>query len=125
MKMKKQLRFGLVLTVVIVLGLGPQITLATAERGLLGKTTEIAKRVASPVSKSVNPVRPRFTSRLLSKRPTQDVGARSSQPGQTNTVLPDGRTIKIGGLQAEGPVSTVSIDDFQFQLQHARAWHTA
>jgi len=123
--MKKRLRIGLVLTIVIVLCIGPQITLATTERGLLGKKTEIAKRVSSPVIKSVNPVRPRFTSKLLPKRPTQDVGTAVSRPGQTTTVLPDGRTIKIGGLQAEGPVSTVSIDDFQFQLQHARAWHTA
>ena len=73
--MKKRLRIGLVLTVVIVLGLGPQITLATAARGVVDRTTEIAKRVAGSVPKFVNPVRPRFSSKLLSKRPTQDVGA--------------------------------------------------
>ena len=124
--MKKRSRIGLGLTLVIALGVGPQLTLATADRGLLRKETpEIAKRVAAPRSNSIKSVRPPFTSKLLSKRPAQDASAQVSLPGQTATSLPDGRILKIGGLQEDGPASIALIGDLRFQLQRARAWHTA
>jgi RHS repeat-associated protein len=125
-KMKKRSRIGLGLTLAIALGVGPQLTLATAARGFLrNEASEAVKRVAVPVSNSIKPVRPTFSSKLLSKRPAQDASAHAIIPGQTATPLPDGRILKIGGLQDDGPASTALIDDLRFQLQRARAWHTA
>jgi RHS repeat-associated protein len=75
------------------------------------------------VSKSSNLIKPPVSSKLLSRKPTQDSSA--GHPGQAITLLPDGKILRTGGLQEEGPTSTASIDDIRFQLQRARAWHTA
>jgi RHS repeat-associated protein len=53
--------------------------------------------------------------------------------GQTATLLPDGRTLLVGGEGPHGVVSTIAIKDpqtgstteFKSGLLHARAWHTA
>jgi Big-like domain-containing protein/galactose oxidase-like protein len=124
--MKKRSRIGLGLTLVTVLAVGPQFTLATTARGHLGnKPTETAKRIAAPPGHSVKPARTPFTSKLLLKRPSPSASAQPGLPGQTSTLLSDGHTLKIGGLQEDGPSSIALIGDLSFQLQRARAWHTA
>src|SRR4029077_16466210 len=53
-------------------------------------------------------------------------------PGQTATLLPDGRTLLVGGEGLNGPLSAAAVRDSQTgvvtslngQLQKARAWHT-
>ena len=57
----------------------------------------------------------------------------SALSGQTMTLLSDGRRLLTGGANAEGPVSTMAIDDpgssapyvLPTRLQRARAWHSA
>jgi RHS repeat-associated protein len=59
-------------------------------------------------------------------------GAPTLQPGQTATLLPDGRWLLIGGQAAQGPLAGVAILDPRTgivislpPLVSARAWHTA
>jgi RHS repeat-associated protein len=74
-----------------------------------------------------------FLSKLLSKRPAQNSTIDSRIPGQTITTLPDGRLLKTGGLEQQGPVSTVTIEDAgaaaasveSIRLQRSRAFHSA
>src|SRR5262245_41667506 len=56
----------------------------------------------------------------------------STPPGQTSTLLPDGRVLILGGQGAQGPTRTAVIYDPSTgatttltSLQPARAWHTA
>lgn len=59
--------------------------------------------------------------------------ASASVPGESATVLPDGRWLLLGGEGAEGPLATASLRDPQSGavtilpngLLHPRAWHTA
>jgi RHS repeat-associated protein len=54
-------------------------------------------------------------------------------PGQSQTLLPDGKVLLVGGEGPEGPLTTVDIKDAQSgksvpvsgKLRHPRAWHTA
>lgn len=55
------------------------------------------------------------------------------RPGQTVTLLPDGRSLLIGGEENGAPVATASVSDARTgipvpltrKLHRARAWHTA
>ena len=74
-----------------------------------------------------------FISKLLERRPAQDQNSDSKIPGQTITTLPGGRLLKTGGLEPQGPISTVTIEDpdstaasvERNRLQRSRAFHTA
>ena len=63
----------------------------------------------------------------------QDQSTDARVPGQTITTLPDGRLLKTGGLEQQGPVSTVTIEDAHtttqsvesIRIQRSRAFHTA
>src|SRR5580700_11124744 len=54
-------------------------------------------------------------------------------PGQSSTLLPDGRLLLLGGESPNGPLTTVAVQDPQsgattplgVQLPEPRAWHTA
>src|SRR5882724_6928819 len=54
-------------------------------------------------------------------------------PGQSQTLLPDGKVLLAGGEGPEGPLATVFIKDAQSgktvpvsgKLRHPRGWHTA
>jgi len=66
---------------------------------------------------------------------SQDAAPKPSHPtllpGQSATLLPDGRWLLLGGLSAEGPVETAVIRDGETltqlagALNRARAWHSA
>src|SRR5205814_562900 len=57
----------------------------------------------------------------------------ASLPGQTATVLPDGRILLLGGVGPSGPVATAEVQDARTGttlllpsgLLAPRAWHTA
>ncbi len=58
--------------------------------------------------------------------------AASALPGQSTTLLPDGRVLVLGGQGAQGPTGAVALFDPRTgattalpPLQQARAWHTA
>src|SRR5919197_5303117 len=69
----------------------------------------------------------------VSLRPQSGPLAPTLLPGQSVTILPDGKWLLVGGETTKGSLSTVSIWDpysgviqqLTSQLQHARAWHTA
>jgi len=75
----------------------------------------------------------RFAWTLLNKRSNQEHNAGVTIPGQTVTMLPDGRLLKTGGLEQQGPLSTVTIEGAgktaasvePSNLQRSRAFHTA
>jgi len=116
--MKKRSTCCVILSVLLVFG--PLVTMAaTVKHGV----TESAK-ASLPVSPA-RVAKPPFVSRLLSKRPEQSISPQATLPGQTVTHLPDGRILKLGGLEEEGPTSMALIGELHFQLRRARAWHTA
>jgi len=68
------------------------------------------------------------------ERTTQSAGPqRALHPGQTATLLPDGRWLFVGGEDATGPLATATVWDPARETvtpiapspQRARAWHSA
>ncbi len=65
--------------------------------------------------------------------PQSNPDGHSSLPGQSSTLMPDGRVLLLGGEANNGPVASAFLDDpktgtvtlLPNGLQHARAWHTA
>ena len=104
-----------------MLRVGPLLTLASPVGAPASKD--------SAIGKSSKPALPPFSSKLLSRRPPQDLS--SDLPGQTTTLLPDGSLLNIGGLAGDGPVTAVvvparsEIKGDPVHIQRARAWHTA
>jgi len=105
-----------------VLGAGPLLTLAAPIERRLNNSTAANFRVAGTKSEGSRSIKPILNTRLFSKRPVQSADA---SPGQTSTILPDGRLLKIGGLGIDGPVSTAVVEGSSLRLQRGRAWHTA
>jgi RHS repeat-associated protein len=69
---------------------------------------------------------------LVSFEPHGAGRAESPVPGQSTTLLPDGRVLVLGGEGAQGPTGAVGLLDPRTgvttalpPLQQARAWHTA
>src|SRR5215218_10478469 len=92
--MKTRINCGLALILSLVVGASPILTFAAgSNRSRLPKRerSKFVPKVAEP--KRVP--RPAF----------------QMQPGQSATLLPDGRTLLIGGEGANGPLATVSIRD--------------
>lgn len=120
--MRKRLAFCVSITLAVVLGFGPLLTLAAPAEKRINDSSRVAARAFAPNGEASKPAKPPFNSKLLSRRPLQNEGA---VPGQTATLLPDGRVLKIGGLEDDGPMSAALIEGSSIHVQFARAWHTA
>jgi RHS repeat-associated protein len=129
--MRKRLNFSLNIALAAIFVVNPLLTLAAPGDGSLNSSSITAARVLGAKSEPLKPVA--FTSKFLSKRPPQTASGIGSFPGQTHTLLSDGRILTIGGLEQDGPVDTAVIEDSHAQLgsaisvhlQRARAWHTS
>lgn len=108
----------------LVLGVGPLLTLA-AEKPILRDRLVSNEKLTRSTNEIPRATRVPFSSNLLSKRPTQEVSPQSKPAGQTTTLLPDGQLLKLGGLEAAGPIADGTIGDSVVRLQRGRAWHTA
>jgi RHS repeat-associated protein len=118
--MKKLITYGFVLALSLVLVFHPALILAVTKAG--SESSNIAERV--------RPIPP-----PLSKRPLATGKPRAivQLAGQTETLLPDGRLLVIGGQGTDGPTTTIAIHDsrsgeitpLSISLLQARAWHTA
>lgn len=117
--MKTRINCGLALILSVVVGTSPILTFAA---GSNRSTLTLPKREKGKfVSKPAEP-----------KRATRTV-VQVQPAGQSATLLPDGRTLLIGGEGTNGPLATVLIRDPRTQevspfaggLNQARAWHSA
>lgn len=97
--MTKRLKLMLTIVLVTLIGTGPllPVTIAAQDQ-LLAKSRGSAGTVLPGRSAPATATHPAFTSRLLSRRPAarNDANAQSATPGQTATLLSDGRVLKIG-----------------------------
>ena len=121
--MNKRIFKTLATTLIFILALGPTLHLAARSRaGAPGK-----KAVYYPLVHRKAPAhkaKPTFAAR---------VQAASLLPGQTVTLLPDGRSLLVGGESDSGPRDESAISDprsgdpvpLRSKLHHARAWHSA
>ena len=132
--MKTRVSSIVALTLSLILVAGPLLNVAYA----LQKPSLSKASTAAPLDIRANNLTSAkssapFISKLLSKRPVQDQTTDARIPGQTITTLPDGRLLKTGGLEPQGPVSTVTIEVpgtatssvEPMRLQRSRAFHTA
>ncbi|PYX74081.1 MAG: hypothetical protein DMG78_07470, partial [Acidobacteria bacterium] len=75
----------------------------------------------------------RHTSRATHRMVPQTQSNAGALPGQSQTVMPDGRILLLGGEVANGPDNRVALQDpasgsvttLAVTLLHARAWHSA
>jgi RHS repeat-associated protein len=105
------------------------ITLATGPGFSLASTTAASRKSADV------PARPKSVPRSKRAKPINLLLSQTtaSLAGYTLTLLPDGRSLLIGGETANGPQDTVSISDpntgepvpVKNKLHYARAWHSA
>src|ERR1044072_3396517 len=103
----------------IILACGPCLALATPsrEKKLVYRPAETAKKPSTKVA------------RPFAVRPQ----ASALRPGQTSTLLSDGRSLLIGGEEKGRSLATAAISDARTgvpvplagKLQRARAWHSA
>lgn len=117
--MKKLITYGFVLALSLGLVFHPALILAVTSSGI--KSSDKTERV--------RPIPP------LSKRPLATGKPRAivQLAGQTETLLPDGRLLVIGGQETDGPTATIAIHDSRsgevtplpISLLQGRAWHTA
>ena len=118
--MSTRITNSIAITLVVLLVLGPCMALASpsSER----------KDVVSPPLKTIKSSRPKIA-RPFAARPQTS----ALRPGQTVTLLPDGRSLLIGGEENGEPLATASVTDIQTgvavslpaKLNRARAWHSA
>ena len=75
----------------------------------------------------------RHTSRAARRMAPQTQSNVGALPGQSQTLMPDGRILLLGGEGANGPANTLALQDpangsvttLAVTLLHARAWHSA
>src|SRR5215475_5174981 len=103
MTMKQRLTLTVSVTLSIILVFGPLFALASPGSAKLKTTPEAGN--SRPTS------RPTFVSKLLGKRPSQNASALDVLPGQTSTILQDGRLLKVGGLGQDGPVASIVVEN--------------
>lgn len=119
---KRRLTLCASISLTIVLGLGPLLTIAAPVDKIVRDSSKLLARASGANGGASTPAKPPFSSKLLSKWQAQNVAA---IPGQTTTLLQGGHVLKTGGIEDDGPVSAAVIDGSLFRLQRARAWHTA
>src|SRR5437773_3195519 len=86
-----------------------------------------------PGAAAASPGGRRHMSRLARRIATQTQSNAGVLPGQSQTLMPDGRVLLLGGESANGPTNTASLHDpangsvttLAVTLVHARAWHSA
>ena len=100
--MKKRINCGLAIFLSVVLGACPVLTFASSST----RSTPISTKREKPefISK---PIAPKRATRSQNQAPPD---------GQTTTLLPDGRTLLIGGEGSNGPLATVSVRDPRTEL---------
>ena len=122
--MKKRFQFILAmsLSLTLVFGLLPA---AASNRKSVSPNRAISEAATRAQSNALN-------RRANSMTSTRAIQSASAIDGQTSTLLPDGRTLIIGGEGADGPLAAIGIKDQHTgvvsvvarELLHARAWHT-
>jgi RHS repeat-associated protein len=126
--MRKHFKLGAAVTLSLVLLTNPLLSLASGERKALSKPIKAATS-NYPISTRKDGKTFRLPISSSARAGKQGI----SPEGQTNTLLPDGTQLLIGGQGADGPGSTAGIKDPHTSeltqlpngLQRARAWHTA
>jgi RHS repeat-associated protein len=133
--MKRHITFGIALMLNLVIGTAPFAGLTSgSDASLLAKSVRtISSRNSGSKRESIKPVKSPVVSRILAKRPVSRTASEGDLPGQSITPLPDGRSLKVGGFENDGPVAIARIEDARkggvapesIRLQRGRAWHTA
>lgn len=106
--------------------LGPYATLASPN-------DREEKSPRPPTRALTRPAKSAPAARARKFAPAARVQISGLLPGQTQTLLPDGRTLLIGGEGADGPRAAVAVSDGRTGapaqlangLRHARAWHSS
>lgn len=116
--MKPRLRTSLALILSILLGTGSIVGFASTRHLKRGLSPKNDRDLPSPIRV------PRIAGRLLQQVVTP--------AGQSTTLLPDGRSLLIGGEGPLGPLTSMSISDPRTgestqlpEMRLARAWHSA
>src|SRR6266496_5935727 len=104
--MNSRFKLSVALTLVIVLGGSQLLALASGHQKLVAPAP-VAATSATPVNQRKPLTLPKrlVLSRLLVRRPLQSASVAGSVPGQSVTLLPDGRSLKIGGLESNDMAS--------------------
>ena len=132
--MKERFKLSLTLMLALVLLLHQPLILAfSLSKPLATKSTATDVSYARSNRAKTSTSKNALLSSLLAKRPSQNLSPNNGFPGQSTTELPDGRLLKVGGLEGTDIVTRVSIQDprtgesveMSSELREARAWHTA
>jgi len=121
--MNKQIVKTIATILSFVLAIGPTLPLAARPSA----SEKVKRPVYNPLVTGKAPARK--TKSVFAAR----VQANSLLPGQTATLLPDGRALLLGGESDDGPTAATAISDprsgepvpLRNKLQQARAWHSA
>lgn len=104
------------LALTVVLGFGPVLALAAAEKPLQPSVLHTKRGPAAPRARRASP-------RRVQTQPVAE--------GQTATSLPDGRVLLVGGLEQDGPTKSLVVSNPRTgrtrnlpEMRFARAWHT-
>ena len=132
--MIRRFNTSLTLSLSLILVLGPTLSLAShLRKPLLSEPTNSSTSMHSGGRRSDIPFsKPPVFSAILGKRPQRDSISVGEVAGQSVTLLPDGRALKVGGLENGSPVAGAVVNDSRrgdsptaMNLHYARAFHTA